>query len=54
MKSVKQYNLGGFSVGDMIHVSSSMKIVSVIQAVLRGCLRNLRGCNVGILDIKDL
>jgi hypothetical protein len=31
-----------------------MKIVIDVQAILRSCLRNLRGCNVGIIDGKDL
>jgi hypothetical protein len=31
-----------------------MKIGTGVQAVLRFCLRNLRGCNVGITDGKDL
>jgi hypothetical protein len=38
----------------MIYAPSSMKTGSVIQAVLRACLRNFRGCNVGITDRWDL
>jgi hypothetical protein len=39
---------------DMIHVSSFMKIGTGVQAILRGFLRNLRGCNVGITNRRDL
>jgi hypothetical protein len=38
----------------MIYVPSFMKIGTSIQATLRLCLRNLRGCNVGITDGRDL
>jgi hypothetical protein len=38
----------------MISIPSFMKIGAGIQAVLRFCLRNLRGCNVGITDGRDL
>jgi hypothetical protein len=31
-------------------VPSFMKIGTGVQATLRFCLRNLRGCNVGITD----
>jgi hypothetical protein len=31
-----------------------MKIDAGVEAVLRYYLRNLRGCNVGITDGKDL
>jgi hypothetical protein len=34
----------------MIYLASLMKIATGIQAILRFCLRNLRGCNVGITD----
>jgi hypothetical protein len=38
----------------MIYKPSFMRIDAGIPAILRGCLRNLRGCNVGITDRKDL
>jgi hypothetical protein len=31
-----------------------MKIGTCVQATLRLCLRNLRGCNIGITDGRDL
>jgi hypothetical protein len=38
----------------MIYVSGFMKTGKAIQAMLRFCLRNLRGFNVGITDGRDL
>jgi hypothetical protein len=38
----------------MIHIPSFMEISTGVQAILRFCLRNLRGRNVGIIDEKDL
>jgi hypothetical protein len=38
----------------MINMSSFMKIGTGVQVILRFCLRNLRGCNVGITDWRDL
>jgi hypothetical protein len=39
----------------MIYLPSFMKIGTGVQAILRLlCLRNLRGCNVGITDRRDL
>jgi hypothetical protein len=32
---------------------SFMKIGTGVQAILRFCLRNLTGCNVGITDERD-
>jgi hypothetical protein len=29
-----------------------MKFGTGVQAILRFCLRNLRGCNVGITDVR--
>jgi hypothetical protein len=37
-----------------IYIASFMNIGTVIQAILRLCLRNLRGSNVGITDGRDL
>jgi hypothetical protein len=37
----------------MIYLSSFMTIATGVQAILRFCLRNLRGCNVGITDGTD-
>jgi hypothetical protein len=36
------------------HIPSFTKIDKGVQAILRFCLRNLRGCNVGITDGRDL
>jgi hypothetical protein len=38
----------------MIHIPSFMKIGTGVQAILRFCLRNLQGCDVGITDGRDL
>jgi hypothetical protein len=38
----------------MTYIPSLMKIDAGVQAILRFSLRNLRGCNVGITDGKDL
>jgi uncharacterized protein YraI len=38
----------------MIYIPSFMKIGTVVQAMLRFCLRNLNGCDVGINDGRDL
>jgi hypothetical protein len=39
---------------DMICLPNLMKIGTDVQAILRFCLRNLLGCNVGITDGWDL
>jgi hypothetical protein len=41
------------SVG-MIYIQSFMKIITGIQGILRFSPRNLKGCNVGIIDDRDL
>jgi hypothetical protein len=38
----------------MINLISFMEIGTGIQAILRFCLRNLRGCDVGITNGKVL
>jgi hypothetical protein len=38
----------------VIFLSSFMKIGLGVQAILRFFLRNLRGCNVGITNGRDL
>jgi hypothetical protein len=38
----------------MIYVTSLMKTGTGVQAVSRFGFRNLRGCNVGITDRRDL
>jgi uncharacterized protein YraI len=38
----------------MIYVPSIMKIDIGVQAILRFCIRNLKGCNVAITDGNDL
>jgi hypothetical protein len=44
-----KYAVGMASCG-IIYVPTLMGIGTGIQAILRICLRNLRGCNVGITD----
>jgi hypothetical protein len=38
----------------IIYVPSFMKIDAGVLAILRICLRNLRGCNVAVTDGWDL
>jgi hypothetical protein len=38
----------------MIYIPSFMKIGTGVQGILRLCLRNFRGCNIGITDGSDL
>jgi hypothetical protein len=38
----------------VIYLSSFMKMDTGVQAILRFRLRNLRGCDVGIADGRDL
>jgi hypothetical protein len=38
----------------MIYLPSVMKVVKGVQGILRYCLRNLRGCDVGNTDRRDL
>jgi hypothetical protein len=40
--------------GGMMYIPSFMKTGTGVQAILRFCLRNLRGYNVGIADGRDL
>jgi hypothetical protein len=40
--------------GGMIYIPSLMKTGTGVQAILRFCLSNLNGCNVGITDGRDL
>jgi hypothetical protein len=44
----------GLASSGMILISSFMKIGTGIQEILRYCLGNLRGCNVGNTDGKGL
>jgi hypothetical protein len=44
----------GIALCGMVCLPSSMKIDTGVQAILRFCFRNLRGCNVGITDVEDL
>jgi hypothetical protein len=37
-----------------INIPSFMKNGTGIQAILRLCFINLRGCNIGIIDGRDL
>jgi hypothetical protein len=38
----------------MIYIPSFMKIGTGAQAILRVCLRNLRSCDIGITDGRDV
>jgi hypothetical protein len=38
----------------MIYIQSFIKIGTGVQAILRFCLINFRGCNAGITDGRDL
>jgi hypothetical protein len=38
----------------MIHIPSLMKIGAGVQAIIRVCLSNFRGCNFRITDRRDL
>jgi hypothetical protein len=40
--------------GGMMYVQSSMKIGTGVQISLRFYLRNLKSCNIGITDGRDL
>jgi hypothetical protein len=37
----------------MIYLRSFVKIGTGVQSILRFCLRNLTGCNIGITDGRD-
>jgi hypothetical protein len=37
-----------------IYLQSVMKIGTGVQAILRFCLNNLRGCNIDIMNGRDL
>jgi hypothetical protein len=39
---------------DMINVPSFMEIGAGVQAILKLYLRNLRDCNIGITEVRDL
>jgi hypothetical protein len=38
----------------MTYTPRFMKIDTGVQAILRFCLRNLKGCNAGITDGRDV
>jgi hypothetical protein len=40
--------------GGMTYIPGFMKIVTGVQAILRFFHRNVRGCSVGITDVRDL
>jgi hypothetical protein len=42
------------SSGGVIYIPSLMKTGRGIQAILRFCLSNLRGCNVGITNGRGI
>jgi hypothetical protein len=39
---------------DMIYMSRFMGVGTCFEGILRFCLRNLKCCNVGITDDRDL
>jgi hypothetical protein len=39
---------------DMMYKPSYMKTSGGVQTIAKFCLRNLKGCNVGITDGRDL
>jgi hypothetical protein len=39
--------------GGMIYIPSFIKIGTSVEAILRFCLRHLRGCNICIADGRD-
>jgi hypothetical protein len=47
------YAFGMASYG-MTYIPSFMKTDTGVQAILWFCVSNLRGCNVGIIDERDL
>jgi hypothetical protein len=38
----------------MLYIQSLMKIATGVQAILKVFFNNMRGCNVGITDGRDL
>jgi hypothetical protein len=42
------------SCGMILYIPSFMETGTGVQAILRLCFRNLRGCNVGNTDGRDL
>jgi hypothetical protein len=38
----------------ILYISSFMNNGTDVQAILKFCLRNLRGCNVGVTDGRDI
>jgi hypothetical protein len=48
-KSIVEMGSGG-----MIYIPSFMKIGKGVEGILRSCLSNLKGCNAGITDGRDL
>jgi uncharacterized protein YraI len=40
--------------GGMIYIPSFMNIGTGVEVILKFCISNFRGCNVGIADGKDL
>jgi hypothetical protein len=52
IEGIHKYSVGMVSCG-MIYLPSFMKIGTGVQAILRFCLRNFRGCNVGITNGRD-
>jgi hypothetical protein len=49
MKCTVQVGSGG-----MMYIPSFMKIGKDVEGILRFCRRNLKGCNVGITEGRDL
>jgi hypothetical protein len=38
----------------MIYLPSFIKIVTGVEGILRFCISNLKGCNIGITGRRDL
>jgi hypothetical protein len=51
MKCAIEMNSGGMI---FLYIQSFMKICTGIQTILRFCLNNMKGCNVGVTDVEDV
>jgi hypothetical protein len=40
--------------GGIIYIRSFMKTGTGVQTILRSCFNNMRGCNIGITERRDL
>jgi hypothetical protein len=51
--AVKMALCGTHDIHVRAYIPSIMKIGTSVQAILRLCLRNLRGCDAGMTDGRD-